>query len=110
CSVGTAGLRHVGASAAAFAAQSFGTEAHEIDRADARREIVRHTDHERCFAVCNGDECPHAGLDLGLVIVGETLEILGSHTLNDAHVDRDATYRSCLRIDPYANWPRLSGS
>ena len=39
--IGTAGLRHVGPPAAALAAERLGGDPHQIDRIEARGEIVR---------------------------------------------------------------------
>ena len=49
--IGAAGLRHVGPAAAALAAQASAPSAHQIDRVEARGEIVGDADHDRRLAV-----------------------------------------------------------
>ena len=49
--VGTAGLRHVGPAAAALAAERLGALAHQVDRVEARREVVGDADHDAGLAV-----------------------------------------------------------
>ena len=49
--VGAAGLRHVGAAAAALAAERLGATAHQLDRVESRCEVRRHSDHEARLAL-----------------------------------------------------------
>ena len=58
--------------------------AHEIDRADARGQILGDADDERGAAFGDGDERDDARADLRLRIVGERLQILGGDVLDDA--------------------------
>ena len=49
--VRAAGLRHVGPAAAALAAERLGALAHQIDRVEARGQIVGDADHDAGLAV-----------------------------------------------------------
>src|SRR2546429_9525874 len=78
---GAAGLRHVGASAAAFAAQRFRAFLDEIDGRVTCREIGGHADDEAGFAFLrHADDCDDAGAELLLAFVCQALEILDVDT------------------------------
>ena len=76
--VGTAGLRQVGAAAAALAAERLGAHAHQIDGAE--RASVRScgdADHEAGLAfLAHADNRDDARPDLLLALVGEAAQIL----------------------------------
>ncbi len=54
--IGAAGLGHIWTSAAAFAAELFGADLHQIDGVDLVFQIIRHADDKGCLAICYGDE------------------------------------------------------
>src|SRR6516225_6425820 len=61
-SIRAARLRHVGTSAAPFAAERLGAFADKIDGVKARHQIVGHADHDSGFAVtADTDDCDNAG-------------------------------------------------
>src|SRR6185437_16667800 len=75
--IGTAGLRHVRPAAAAFAAERLGALAHQIDRAEARREVRRYADHDAGLAVVGrADDRNDAGAYPLLALVGEAAQVL----------------------------------
>ena len=72
-----AGLRHVGAAAAALAAECLGGTAHEIDGAEAADKIVGDSDHDARLVVFAGaDEDHDAGAERRLAGISQRLQIL----------------------------------
>src|SRR5208337_1153003 len=75
--VRAARLRHVGASAAAFAAERGGTQPHELDGVETARLVRRDGDDEARLAVLGRRRDRHdARADALLGLVGQRLEIL----------------------------------
>ena len=98
--VRSTGLRHVGPSAAALAAERRRSELDELNRAEARGQIGGHADHDAGLAVLgDADDGDHARSDLLLAFVNEALEILGL----------DARDRSRQQLD-VADLAHASGS
>src|SRR5262249_15608904 len=88
--VRAAGLRHVGAAAAALAAERLRAPAHQLDRVEALGEIGRDPDHEaRPAFIGHADDGDDTGADLLLAVVGEALQIL----------DLDAGHRAGQELD-----------
>ena len=77
-------MGHVGAAAAALAAKRLGADAHQIDGADPRDEILGDADHDRSLAVGAPDQGDDAGADVALQIIGEALQILGRDVVEGA--------------------------
>src|SRR3954468_1683642 len=74
--VGTAGLRHVAAAAAALAAELLGAGAHEADGVDRRRQVVGDADDDAGLAVAgDADDRDDARAEALLALVGEALEV-----------------------------------
>src|SRR5262245_54488886 len=88
--VRTTGLRHVGPAAAALAAQHFRALLDEIDRVEARREIVGDADRDAGLAVAgDADDGDNALPDLLLAGIDEALEILHLDALHRATEEFD---------------------
>ncbi len=88
--VGAAGLRHVGTSAAALAAERLGARLDEIDGAPCLDEIVGHADREARLAVLgDADDRDDAGADLLLAVVDQAAQIFRIEALNRARQELD---------------------
>src|SRR5260370_22586 len=101
-SVRSAGLRHVGTPAAAFAAKGFRALLHEIDRVEALGEIARHPDHDAGLALAgDADDGDDAGPDLLLAFVGKALEILHLDARDRAREHLDVAIATPRPASPY---------
>ncbi len=87
-----AGLRHIGASAAALAAEALAPEPGEIDGIEAPRQIGRHGDHEGGALLAPGDQRHDARADLLLQRIGHALQLLGRHIVQQPGGELDARH------------------
>jgi hypothetical protein len=89
-SIGAARLRHVGAPAAALAAERGGAAAHQLDRIEPTGQIWCDADNDRRLAVGSGDDRDNAGADAPLQIVGQRFELTARDAVDDAAVESNA--------------------
>src|SRR5580704_5252472 len=83
--VRAAGLRHVGAAAAALAAEHLGAAPNKINGAEPLRQIGRDTDDDAGLALAgDADDSDDAGADLLLAFIGEAAQILDVDALDRA--------------------------
>ena len=84
-------MRHVGTTAAAFAAQDFRADAHQVDGVEALGEIGRHADDEAGTALLiEPDQRHDAGAELRLAVIDQALEVLRVHAFDDTGHQLDA--------------------
>ncbi len=77
----SARLSHVGPPAPALAAQCRRAGARQVDRGNARGEVIADRDHQRCLAIRGADQRDHARADLLLDLVGHALEVFGGNAV-----------------------------
>src|SRR5262249_10311677 len=103
--VGSAGLRHIRAPAATFAAERLGALAHQVDGGEARREVGGDADHDAGLAFLgdadNGDDARAEAL---LAFVGEAAQVLEVDAFDRArqklHIADHAHAIRALRAPP----------
>src|SRR5205814_1214262 len=108
--VGTAGLRHIGAAAAAFAAERRGTRAHQLDRIEAVGQIRGDADDDGGLAFGARHDRDDAGADAPFQIVGKRAQIATGHIVDEAAVKGDRPDLLPVGAGPRFAVARLSGA